>query len=574
MTVANWLATYWIHSTIALGAAWLLERCLPHRLRIIEAAWKVALVAGLVTATLQLSLDIHPLGGRRRLPWYAPAQAQAVTIPFAAPRVHRAVHPIPMAHVVAPSVVKSHTPWGLTLFVGSWALGGGLALGGLLYSWRRFARRLADRRELADLRVHAALSALEEVSGSRYVRLTQSAAVDVPVALGVVGREICVPERALSELDGEQIDALLAHELAHLTRRDPAWLLLSSLISRAFLLQPLNFLAARRVASYAELACDDLAAEWTRRPLALAHCLADVAGWLVEPRAALVAPAMAGQPSLLRRRVERLLARRGGPESLPRWFPTAAVVAVVAALAFAPSCASWEEGSPPHTHAAMAAPPPPLVAGTPTPQLAIIAEPVPGVVVAPHHRHHVKVHPVIVQADEDDGDDEDACPMRADNDNDDADDDDDDADDEVSSALEDLPEQIADAMEQINEAREAISAETIAELQKDVEQAMQEARRSMPSRAQLVAQVEQQMRKAMAEAHQSIERARKNLPQREELERVKEEVRRAVEEARRGMEHDNHRGDLERLEQEIERSKRETERLKEERRRLREQRWD
>jgi bla regulator protein blaR1 len=574
MTVANWLATYWIHSTLALGAAWLLERCLPHRLRIIEAAWKVALVAGLVTATLQLSLDIHPLGGRRRLPWNQAAQA-ATVVPIAAPRVHRPVHPIPVAHIAAaPPVAKSQMPWGLTLFVGSWALGGGLALGGLLYSWRRFARRLADRRELADLRVHAALSALEEVSGSRDVRLTQSAAVDVPVALGVVGREICVPERALSELDGERIDALLAHELAHLTRRDPAWLLISSLISRAFLLQPLNFLAARRIASYAELACDDLAAEWTRRPLALAHCLADVAGWLVEPRAALVAPAMAGQPSLLRRRVERLLARRGGPESLPRWFPTAAVIAVVAALAFAPSCASWEEGSPPHTHMAMAAPPAPPP-GTPTPQLAIIAEPVPGVVVAPRHGHHGKVHPMIVRTDDDDdGDDQDVCQPQARNDDDDNDaDDDDDNDDEVSSALQELPEQIADAMEQINEAREAISAEVIAELQKQAQEALQEARRARPTHVEL-AQVEQQVRKAMAEAQQSIERARKNLPQREELERVKEQVRRAVEEARRGMDRDSHHGDLERLEQEIERSKRETERLKEERRRLREQRWD
>src|SRR5262249_61132219 len=114
-------------------------------------------------------------------------------------------------------------------------------------------------------------------------------------------------------------------------RRGPVWLLVSGLLSRASLLQPLNFLAARRIASYAELACDDLAAEWTRRPLALAHCLADVAGWLVKPRAALAAPAMAGTPSLLRRRVERLLARRGGPEALPGLVPAAPAGARVAA---------------------------------------------------------------------------------------------------------------------------------------------------------------------------------------------------------------------------------------------------
>src|SRR5262245_58425946 len=116
MTVANWLATYWIHSTLALGAAWLLERCLPHRLRIIEAAWKVALVAGLLTATLQLSLGIQPLGGRRRLPWNAPAAA-ASNAPVSLPRVHRPVHLRPAAaHTPAAApVAKSTTPLGLTL---------------------------------------------------------------------------------------------------------------------------------------------------------------------------------------------------------------------------------------------------------------------------------------------------------------------------------------------------------------------------------------------------------------------------------------------------------------------------
>jgi beta-lactamase regulating signal transducer with metallopeptidase domain len=555
MTVANWLATYWIHSTLALGAAWLLERCLPHRLRVAEAAWKVALVAGLVTATLQLSFGIHPLGGRRRLPWNAPAQASAAT-PL---RIHRPVH-VAVRHAAPMPIEPARTPMGLTLFISAWALGGGLALGGLFFSWRRFQRRLADRRELADTRVRASLGGLP---GGVRVRLTRSAALDVPLALGVLRREICVPDRALAELDGERIDALLAHELAHLTRRDPIWLLASSLISRALLLQPLNFLAARRIASYAELACDDLAAAWTRHPLALAHCLADVAGWLVRPRAALGAPAMAGTPSLLRRRVERLLAvQREHPESLPRWFPAAAVLVIAGALAFAPSCASWEEPARAQTPiAAPPAPPSPV-----QPQLAIVAEPIEPVVVA-RHRHHVKARPMVVQVENDDADDDD--DRKACDDNDVADDDDDDADDAVSDALEDLPDQIAEAMESINEAREAISPEAMAELQRDVQEALKEARRSMPTRTEL-AQIEQQVQRAMAEAQQSVERARKNLPKREELERVREDVRHAIESARRAQ--SGHHGDLERLDQEIERSKRETERLKEERRRLRESR--
>src|SRR6267378_5664840 len=53
-----WLLTYLIHSTVLLGLAWLVTR----RRRLEPAAadllWKVALIAGLVTGTVQSRLDL------------------------------------------------------------------------------------------------------------------------------------------------------------------------------------------------------------------------------------------------------------------------------------------------------------------------------------------------------------------------------------------------------------------------------------------------------------------------------------------------------------------------------------
>src|SRR5437870_2714557 len=53
-----WLLTYSIHSTVLLGLAWLVTR----RRRLEPAAsdllWKVALVAGLVTGTIQSRLEL------------------------------------------------------------------------------------------------------------------------------------------------------------------------------------------------------------------------------------------------------------------------------------------------------------------------------------------------------------------------------------------------------------------------------------------------------------------------------------------------------------------------------------
>ena len=65
-----WLLTYLIHSSALLGLAWLVTR--RRRLEPVAAdlLWKVALVAGLVTGTIQSRLDL--------------STSRAVTLPAAA----------------------------------------------------------------------------------------------------------------------------------------------------------------------------------------------------------------------------------------------------------------------------------------------------------------------------------------------------------------------------------------------------------------------------------------------------------------------------------------------------------
>ena len=63
-TATSWLLTYAVHSTLLLGGAWLVSRRLGgRRLAVQETLWKLALVGGLATATLQLGLGVRPLGG-------------------------------------------------------------------------------------------------------------------------------------------------------------------------------------------------------------------------------------------------------------------------------------------------------------------------------------------------------------------------------------------------------------------------------------------------------------------------------------------------------------------------------
>jgi hypothetical protein len=114
----------------------------------------------------------------------------------------------------------------------------------------------------------------------------------------------------LDRLEPSEQESMLAHELAHHVRRDPAWLAVAHLLERVFFFQPLNGVACRRLRKLAELHCDAWAAEQTGDRLTLARCLAEVAGWIVQQRAepALMrVMGMAGSPSALRQRIMRLL---------------------------------------------------------------------------------------------------------------------------------------------------------------------------------------------------------------------------------------------------------------------------
>src|SRR5579863_7011770 len=57
-----WLLTYAIHSTVLLALAWLVSRRAPASPAARDFIWKVALVGGIVTSSLQLELGVRPNG--------------------------------------------------------------------------------------------------------------------------------------------------------------------------------------------------------------------------------------------------------------------------------------------------------------------------------------------------------------------------------------------------------------------------------------------------------------------------------------------------------------------------------
>jgi len=181
---------------------------------------------------------------------------------------------------------------------------------------------------------HRLRELLARAGVDRSVDLTGSSAIASPVALP--GDEVCLPRRALLELQPEEQDGMLAHEVAHLVRRDPQWLVLARAIETVFFFQPLNRVARHRMQEVAEYLCDDWAVARTRRPVMLAKCLAAVAEWVgrapmvTTPRLHPMSAMVESGGSPLVRRVGRILGGRTTPHALT---PRAAFAASVCALA-------------------------------------------------------------------------------------------------------------------------------------------------------------------------------------------------------------------------------------------------
>ena len=334
--VLSWLLTYAIHSTILLGAAVAIAMWFADEHAWLDLVWKTALLGPLVTASVQVGAEVLPLGGR----WHIATASHASSAPAMrpAPRVETPSEPektvdapsstsIDRGSLSARSASPAITNAGPSQpVVPAWPVISVLAwlslaaIGVVRFAARvlRLHRVLGSGPPVCASHLRHTLEALGGTTGKRRrIRLTTSRTCVVPLALA--GRQIVLPERFLRELDGEQQSAALAHEIAHVVRRDPAWRIIAAMLVRAFFFQPLNRVARAKLCDSAEFLCDQWAVQQTRSPIALARCLATVATWASPAGDKLAASAstMTRSDSPLVRRVTRILNEPSRPSRRP-----------------------------------------------------------------------------------------------------------------------------------------------------------------------------------------------------------------------------------------------------------------
>ncbi|MFL5585662.1 MAG: HEAT repeat domain-containing protein, partial [Gemmatimonadaceae bacterium] len=312
--------------------------------------WKSAILGGILTASIQLVLEVRPAGTitLERASVTSPSiAAPSIATPTSEEPSRSALVPttdlMPVSQQRAVEVQPGISLSRSSVAVLAWAL---VALiFGLSYVARRLilVGRLGDRDVVPEGALLEMLRELASEAGLRRTpRLTSTSRISSPIALGI--NEICVPDTALTDLDIEQQRSLLAHELAHLARRDPVWLGVASLIERIFWIQPLNRVANRQIARSAEFLCDDWAVRRTGSGIHLARCLAQVAEWIQASPLGVPVAGMAEERSLLVSRVDRLLAGVKPNNRSRRGLALAAVAVLIAMIVIAPGV-SGKSGS-------------------------------------------------------------------------------------------------------------------------------------------------------------------------------------------------------------------------------------
>jgi beta-lactamase regulating signal transducer with metallopeptidase domain len=318
---------------LALLAARLLRRA--------PASLRYAVLVSAVAAVLALpAIEVFvPAWHAGAIPADVPEVVEPPALPVAEATVP-AIAPAPSAG--RPPAAPSPIPW-RAIAGALWAAGIATVLlraaGGALGA-RRIAGRGTPARGV-DAYVAEAWRAL----GGRGAppRVVASEEIEAPIVVGSIAPAVVVP-RASSAWTAERWRVVLLHELAHVRRRDGIANLVAQLACSLHWIDPLAWIAARRLREERELAADDAVLRAGARASTYAEHLVAIAAAATHD-----APASAlaiADPSRFEARVVALLDadRSRGPAGARRAVAVAGAVGLIAAVA---ACVS-PENAPTH----------------------------------------------------------------------------------------------------------------------------------------------------------------------------------------------------------------------------------
>ncbi len=334
---AGWMVIHmlWQATCIALvtGVLLLLLRHQPARVRyaVANVAMLLVLVAAAVTF-YHYWQQVEPASAQTMLQMVY----HQVNIPAASPMSPAASMPSSVAPATFFSGMTDYFQQHLPVIVTCWFLGMSLFLLKLLgnigyvYYLKNHLNFPADTYwdELKE-------TMLAKAGISRAVDLVESAIVRTPMVVGYLKPMILFPIGMINRLDPSEVEAIVAHELAHIRRHDYLFNVLQSIVETLFYFHPAIWWLSGRIRHEREIAADDAAVALTGNAVQYARALVMVQEMAFAPVTASLAFAGNRKNQLLRRIQHILNIQQSKSLAMEKFIGTSAIILLLMAVGYA-----------------------------------------------------------------------------------------------------------------------------------------------------------------------------------------------------------------------------------------------
>ncbi len=195
-----------------------------------------------LAASVKFLIPIAPLLGLGANLVHHPTSAHAVAPAPIAITMAQFAEPFPQPAAPLRRPAKPARDWAGIAIVSIWPLG---------------FLAIATWRFRGWLRVRSAIRASSPIDLQAPVEIRSSPGTLEPGVVGITHPVLLLPEGITDRLTQQQLEAVLAHELAHVRRRDNLFALVHMIVESMFWFHPLIWFIGARLIQERELACDE-----------------------------------------------------------------------------------------------------------------------------------------------------------------------------------------------------------------------------------------------------------------------------------------------------------------------------
>jgi len=217
----------------------------------------------------------------------------------------------------------------LDVFVMIWLVGTTLLLLRLVVGFTHVQSLKVQQVHPISADIQALMNTLiEKTRMPATIKLLESARATVPMTIGWIKPVVLLPVGIASGLTINQLEAILAHELAHIKRYDYLVNIFQNFVEILFFFHPATWFISGKVRDERENCCDDFAVEICGDSLVLAKALTQVASFQQQP---LLAMAFGAKRQTFMDRIKRIIGINDSkPMSYGNWAAVLGMILVVA----------------------------------------------------------------------------------------------------------------------------------------------------------------------------------------------------------------------------------------------------